>query len=314
MIRTVRGDIEPGQLGWCQCHEHLFLEKGKSCEINGALCMDDFESSMAELNAYAKAGGNAYVDAQPVGCGRMAEAMVKASDASGVHIIGSTGFHKTCFYEDDSFIFSANEFYLTELFISEIKEGMLSSRKDGEKRLDAKAGIIKVAVDKGGIYANKTYEKLFNAAVVAARETGAAVLAHFEPDTDAFELLKLLEKSGISARRLIACHLDRARYDAGYHQELAASGIYLEYDTINRLNYHDNNKEIKLISEMIAAGYTDHLLLSLDTTNKRLRSYGADMGLDYILADFSAQLENAGIGKEILQQIMIRNAANAIGI
>ncbi len=314
MIRTVRGDIAPEKLGWCQCHEHLFLEKGRSYEINSALCMDDIKRSVDELKAYAKAGGSTYVDAQPVGCGRMAEVMAGASEGSGVNIISSTGFHKTCFYDDESFIFSASEFYLTELFISEIKEGMLSSRRDGERRLDAKAGIIKVAVDKGGIYANKVYEKLFCAAVTAAKETGAAMLAHFEPDTDAFELLKLLEKGSIGAQRLIACHLDRARYDIGYHKELAESGIYLEYDTINRPNYHDNNKEIKLIVKMIAAGLKNRLLFSLDTTNKRLRSYGADMGLDYILTDFSTQLENAGVGKDVLEQIMIHNAANAISI
>ena len=313
-IRTVLGDIDADRLGWCQCHEHLFLEKGKSYEVSAALCMDDYDKSLQELMQYRQAGGCSYVDAQPVGAGRMAERMVKAAQASGVHIVGSTGFHKTGFYEEDSFIFSWNEEQLADLFLSELEEGMLSSVQDGEKRLAARAGIVKVAVDKGGVYGTATYEKLFRAALTAAKKSGMAVLAHFESETDAFELLKLMEEYALPPEGLIACHLDRARHDLGYHKELAQAGAFLEYDTINRLKYISNEKEIQLICGMLEAGFRSSLLFSLDTTNQRLRSYGADFGLDYILTTFSAMLAEAGVGEDTLHDIMTANAAKAIAV
>lgn len=310
-IRTVLGDIEPRKLGWCQCHEHIFLKKGKALEMSKALCMDDFEKSVQELMDYRNCGGVSLVDAQPTYSGRIAENLIEASLQTKVNIIASTGFHKHAFYYEDSPIFTMSEEKLTELFISEIADGML--RTDGD-RAKGCAGIIKVAVDRGGIGATKNYEKLFNAAIQASRETGAEILAHFEPDTDVFQLLRKMEQAHLPAGRLIACHLDRARIDEQYHKEVAKAGAFLEYDTINRLKYVSDENEIRLILKMLESGVEDRLLLSLDTTNERLRAYGGNMGLDYILTDFSMMLKNHGVREETLKKIMISNAAKALSI
>lgn len=313
IIRTVTGDIPSEQLGWFQTHEHLFLEKGKSFEVDPSLCMDSFSLSLQEILQYHRAGGCAFADAQPVGAGRMAECLKRASKESGVHIVGVTGFHKQCFYPEDSFLFSSTENALADLFETEVTDGMFSSDFSGRMRTDARAGLIKVAVEAGGVHMNAAYEKSFSAAAHAAKKTGAAVIAHFDKGADALKLVSYLQERGICPHRLIACHLDRARYDASYHKEVAAAGVWLEYDTVNRLKYHDNRQELDLIEEMVDAGYADRLLLSLDTTNKRLRSYGADMGLDYILKDFSVLLRERGLGGYI-QQMMVSNPAEAVEI
>lgn len=39
MIRTVCGDIAAENLGYCQCHEHLFIAKGISGEKIPSLSM-----------------------------------------------------------------------------------------------------------------------------------------------------------------------------------------------------------------------------------------------------------------------------------
>ena len=49
VIRTVSGDIMPEQLGWCQCHEHIFIADGPSRKTNEALYMDDYDKSLAEV-------------------------------------------------------------------------------------------------------------------------------------------------------------------------------------------------------------------------------------------------------------------------
>lgn len=309
MIRTVLGDIPHALLGHTQCHEHLFLEKGKSFEINPALCMDDVDKSNAELAAYCAAGGTALVDAQPVRCGRMEEALVNASSKTGVHIVAVTGFHRMLFYEEGGFPASWTEQRLADLFGSEVTKGM--TRKDGE-RIAARAGMVKAAIETGGVFADRTSEKMFGAVAQAASISGAPVLIHTEPNADILEMIEFFASAGIAPQRLIICHMDRTRYDMGYHREVLSSGANLCYDSINRLKYLSHEKEIALITAMIEAGFEKKLLLSLDTTNQRLRAYGADMGLDYILKDFITMLREHGVPKSAIVSMTISNAQNAL--
>lgn len=308
------GDIKSADAGVCQCHEHLFLEMGKSYQISGALFMDDLRKSTEEMKSYRQAGGGLVLDAQPVFAGRMAENLVAASKDSGVHVVASTGFHKTIFYEEDAYIFYKSEQDITDLFISEFESGMVSSQRDGQKTLPARAGAIKTAVDSGGIFKDKVYTKLFAAAANAAVKTGLPVICHIEQGEDAFAVVDFFMKRGVAPARLIICHLDRARYDIGYHKEAAKAGVYLEYDTINRLKYLSNRREIELIVQMLEAGFEDRLLLSLDTTNERLRAYGADMGLDYILKEFAPMLKAAGADRNQILKMQSKNAQSVLEI
>lgn len=305
LIRTVLGDIEGKDLGWCQCHEHLFVEKGPSYNVDPALCIDDIEASMKELEIYKAAGGAAYVDAQPYYAGRMGDKLYEAADRTGVNIIAATGFHKQMFYTEDAPMYRESEEKLADFFIKEITEGLYEESR-------ARAGVIKCAADKNGIKHSEGSERLFHAACIAAAETGAPLLVHYEKDGDAFEMLRLMERYGVAPEKLIACHLDRMRYDAGYHKELAAAGAWLDYDSVNRLKYLSHDEEIALIRDMAEAGYANKVMLALDTTAKRLSTYGADMGLDFILKEFRGMLNENGIDDATVLQMMVSNPANAL--
>ncbi len=304
MIRTVSGDILPEQLGWCQCHEHIFVADGPSRKTNEALYMDDYDKSLAEVLMYKKAGGCSFVDAQPHGCGRMANYLVRTSRQSEINIIACTGFHKTEFFEDADWLERQSEDALTRLYIKEVEAGM-------EEANGIKAGIIKCAAIKGTYRANSTYAKLFSAAVNAAKAVGAPVMVHFDADVDTLDLANYFAKNNIEPERLIFCHLDRACGDIACHKELAQAGVYLEYDTIHREKYHSDEYEALLIEAMVTDGYASKLLLGLDTTNQRLKNYGAAFGLDDILTRFS-QILSQRIGRQTVELIMINNPACAL--
>ncbi len=306
MIRTVTGDIEPSSLGWCQCHEHIFLADGPSRRINEALYMDDYQASLAEVLLYKNAGGKSFVDAQPHGCGRMADNLARVSRQTEINIIACTGFHKTEFFEDTDWLNGQTEDSLTGVYIREVEQGM-------DEAPASRAGIIKCAAIPGEHNANSTYAKMFSAAANAAAATGAPVMVHFDSGADALSVIKFFEENGVWPERLLLCHLDRARYDFEYHREVASSGAYLEYDTIRREKYHSDEDEAALIEYMAGAGYADSLLLGLDTTNQRLKSYGAEFGLDYILTGFRFVLEER-IGKDIADRIITDNPAKALSI
>jgi phosphotriesterase-related protein len=311
-IRTVLGDIDPETLGFTHCHEHIFIERDKSSEIDPSLLIDDYEKSLKELKRFRETGGNALVDAQPALAGRVAEWLLKASQDSGIHIIASTGFHKICFYYENSYLFSKTEQEITELYISEIKQGMLTSKQDGMQRSNARAGIIKTAVDSGGIFSDKLYEKLHQAAASAQLETGVPVMCHIDTGADAEEVVRFYTDAGVSAARIWIAHLDRADNDIGRHKAIASGGSYLEYDTIARPKYHDNQYECKLIMDMIAAGYENKLLLGLDSTRKRLESYGGKIGLPYLHEVFIPYLKSNGITEDEIRKLMYDNPKEAL--
>ena len=124
VIRTVTGDINTTELGWCQCHEHVFISDGPSRKINSVLFMDEYEKSLAEIIAYKNAGGLSFVDAQPFSCGRIIDKLYKASHDSGVNIISCTGFHKTEFFEDPEWLAKQSEQSLTDIYINEVTNGI----------------------------------------------------------------------------------------------------------------------------------------------------------------------------------------------
>ena len=303
IIRTLMGDIAPEALGWCQCHEHLFLEDGPSRKVSGSLYMDDYGKSLAELKLYKNAGGASLVDAQPYGCGRMAKELVRASEESGVNIISVTGFHKTEFMVEG--ILDKGGDALTRIYIDEVTKGM-----DG---LSARAGIVKCAAIQGEMDANADYAMLFEAAAHAAAETGAPVLVHMDTNADAMKLLSYYARFGIDPSRVIICHMDRACADVGVHEAVAEAGAYLEYDTIHRLKYKSDEDEIKLIAHMTERGFADKLLVGMDTTNERLKSYGAAFGLDFILETFRRMLAEH-IGQAVVDTITVANPAKALAM
>ena len=311
-VRTVAGDIAPEKLGFTQSHEHLFLAKGRSWEVNPALCIDDPERSLAELLSYREAGGRSLVDAQPVGCGRSARVLRALSEKSGVGIVASTGFHKAVFYPSDHWLFSMPEEELRALYIRELTVGMAEDCDNVRPAVwtDIRAGQVKAALDACGL--EGPYEKLFRAACGAAAETGAPLMIHVERGADAPALADFLEAEGLAPGRMIFCHLDRAEPDLEVHKRLAARGCFLEYDTIGRFKYHSDEREAEILLELAAAGHAGRILLSLDTTRARLRAYGGEPGLDYLIRVFLPLLRERG-GEELARRAMLENPPRALG-
>ncbi len=307
-IQTITGRISPDKLTFCHCHEHLMLRKGKSFDVNQALCIDDYDKTLRELSDFYSAGGSMVVDAQPVGCGRMEEELQALSRASGVHIIASTGFHKMLFYPENHWIFQYSCEELTALFLQELRTGMYTESDISApcRPIKAKAGIIKCAWDVCGL--NRQYEKLFRAALNAAKKTGAPLMIHIESGSDPLTLAEYLDKNQVPLGRVIFCHMDRVCHRLSIHKEVCSRGIYLEYDTIGRGKYHSDEQEADIFSELIHAGYENQLLFSLDTTRERLKAYNpSGVGLKYILHTFIPLLKTRGITDTQIKKISCIN-------
>jgi phosphotriesterase-related protein len=280
--------------------------------VNPALRIDDFEKTVEELRMYKELGGQSIVDAQPVGCGRMAEYLAESSRKTGVNIIASTGFHKLIFYAEDHWIKCLDEDELADIFIHELEKGMFvdGDYKVPEKAVLSKAGVIKTASDGEGI--TPEYKKLFKAAARASKSTGFSILSHTEMGKHALEQIELFAKEGVNPDCVIICHLDRDLSDTEYHRAVAETGVFMEYDTIGRFKYHSDMEEAKFIAKMVELGFEDRILLGLDTTRDRLKSYGGKIGLGYIKQEFIPLLLEVGITEGIIEKFTIKNPSEAL--
>lgn len=308
MIMTVTGAKAPDSLGFCQCHEHLMITKGVSYEHNPALCIDDLDKSMEEASEYLKAGGNTIIDAQPGGCNRDQRALFQISKQTGINIIASTGFHKLIFYPQEHWIFTSTVSELTRFFLHELQEGMYTHIDTGfhHEFTPIRAGIIKTALDREGL--TPRYRCLFTAAASAALKAGVPVMVHIEQGADPEALLDFLLAEGVPADRIMFCHMDRAVEPLPFYTRVLEKGIYLEFDTIGRFHYHGDEEEAVLIGQLADLGYGDRLLISLDTTRSRLKSYNPDgVGLTYILHTFLGILRDHGISEEQITNLTHTN-------
>ena len=297
-MQTVTGRVPLESLGHCQLHEHLFVSAGPATEKNPALLIDNPEHSALELAAYARAGGQCILDAQPGGAGRNAAVLRDISLRTGVAIITVTGYHADAFYRADDELLRADRWELTDRFLRELQEGC-------EEAPDVYPGAVKAALNREGCQGQ--VRERFLAAAKAAHEAGVPLIVHTEAGAGAVEAAELALADGMPGNRIIICHADRSAKPFERHEAIADAGVMLEYDTIHRLKYHDDASEIRLIRHMIERGYGGQLLFSLDTTRARLRSYGGDVGLDYILKEFAPALEQAGIPAETIRQITHKN-------
>lgn len=308
MIRTVCQDILPEEAGHAQCHEHIWLNRGASYKVNSALCMDSYEKSLRELKDYYRAGGRLIVDAQPTGCGRNAQMLARLSRESGVRIVATAGFHKKEFF-DNLLLFSWPEEDLAKLYTREITTGIVDSGQDSSL---CRAGILKAAAD-GDWQSDPIYRKFFEAVAQAAGRTSAPVMIHTEKGNDIPELIRWFGERGISPERLLICHLDRTHHDAGYHKAVLSAGCRLCYDSVHRLKYVSEAEELALLQAIKKAGFLGQIVLSLDTTAQRLRSYQAeDMGLDYLLDVWIPQLQKQGFTDGEIRQMCVTNAAELL--
>jgi phosphotriesterase-related protein len=313
-IQTVNGIITPQELGYCQSHEHLFIADGLSARLVPSLKLDNFDATCAELVLYHESGGMSVIDAQPVGCGRMADLQQKASARTGVNILASTGFHKLIFYPADHWIHSMDERALAELFMEELQQGMYihCDTSGPSSKITAKAGIIKTASDVDG--PSGEYRKLFEAAAEASNQTGATILSHTEMGKGALDQITLFTDCKVPVDSLVICHLDRVLTDEKYLMEVAASGVYLELDTIGRFKYHSDEDEARFIIKLLEHGYEDRILIGLDTTRERMKNYGGSLGLDYMFVSFLPLLKSYGITDTIIRKFTVSNPAKAFTI
>lgn len=305
-VTTVLGDVRPSLLGVTDAHDHLLL---RTPALPG-LALEDPERAAEEVLAAKKSGIGTIVEMTPIGCGRRPALLRAVSQATGVHVIAATGYHRDAHYPSGHWVENASVELLSERVVSDLERGMHPDDwLDPTLPLDeARAGAIKAGASYHRV--TRTEERRLVAAAIGSRLTGAAILVHSEIGTAAHDIIDLLEREGAAPERTILAHLDR-NLDPDLHAEVASRGVSLEYDTVGRIKYHADSDLLSLIESMVVAGYLDRILLGLDLGRRDyFRAYGGGPGLIYLMNSFVPRLRHR-IGEAATTAILVGNPARA---
>lgn len=309
--RTVLGDVDSATLGVTNAHEHVMIRGDLILVREPDFRLDDPARAVEELAGYRSFGGETVVDATPIGVGRDCDALIRISRESQVHIIASTGFHKTRYYLDTHWRFHYSAEQIAQLLIDEIEIGMEQNSYIGPlvRRSTARAGVIKVASDYQHI--NSATRVAFEAAASAHAKTGAPVLTHTETGTMAVAQLSLLQNLGVQPKHVVLSHMDR-NPDLAIHKEAAQAGAFLEYDGPGRVKYFPESTLLQLMRGMFDASLGGHILLGGDTARRSYwKAYGGGPGIAYIVEHFAGRMAREGFSQQEIDTVLIHNPARA---
>jgi len=312
-VRTVLGDIDPADLGVTYAHEHVVIDGGRPVELSPDFLLADVDLLAAELADAARFGLRAVVDAMPAAAGRNVAKLAELSRRSGVHVVAATGLHHDRYYGPSHWSARLTEVELADLFTADVVEGIDAHDHSGPlvRRTEHHAGIVKVAGSEGGPSDRDGH--IFAAAAETHRRTGVPILTHCEVGTGALEQVRLLERLGVPAERVVLSHVDKV-VDPGYHRELLATGATAEYDQAFRWGDRPNGT-LALLTAMIDADLGDRIVLGMDAARQGYyRAYGGTPGLRYLLADFSSTMAERGLGAEVQRRLFVDNPARVLSV
>jgi phosphotriesterase-related protein len=303
-VITVTGPRSIGTLGVVDAHDHLLID---SPGLPGQGFTDPSRSIEEVLDGRASGIGT-IVEMTPIGLGRDPAGLRAIAEATGVAIIGASGFHRDAHYPAGSWVHEATVETLADRIVADLRDGMHPADwVDPGLPLDvARAGAIKGGASYHRI--SRSERRRLEAIAGASAATGAAILVHSEIGTAAHEIVDLLESAGAHASRIALAHLDR-NPDWELHAEIAARGVTLEYDTIGRAKYHPDSTVLDLIAAVAAAGHLDRIILGLDLgTRDYLRAYEGGPGLRYLMTAFAPRLRRR-LGDDAAGRILVANPA-----
>ncbi len=308
-VRTVLGDVAPSDLGVCYAHEHVIIGPSFATHAHPEFLLDDLDRATIELRDFHAAGGRAMIDSMPCNAGRSVPKLAALSQQTGVHLVCPTGLHLAKYYAPGHWGGTYGEDALAALFLADIRDGIDAHDYNGPliRRTSHRAGLIKIAT--GPVFTARE-EKIFAAAAQAHRATGCPILTHTEQGELALEQIDRLARAGVALAHVCLSHTDR-KPDAGYHREILARGVRVEFDSAFRWKpaVGQPNPTLDLLLALLPE-FPDQIMLGMDAARPAYwRSHGGSPGLTFLLTEFSATLRASGVSAEALQRIFVSTPA-----
>ncbi len=313
VVRTVRGDIAPGELGITAPHEHLYCDQ-RLCRSDldfpgtyAKMVLLDVDTIVAELADFHTAGGRAIAEMTTSGWGRDVAVLKEISERADIHVVAISGF-----YVED-----CHPLYVADTSIEDLAELMVQELMGGADGTAIRTGLLKSGISRPVIEGPEL--KCARAIALAQKRTGVSITTHTSGSTR-FEIeggnigmqhLDLFEAEGVDPGRVIIGHTDE-NADLRQLVALAQRGAYVQFDVIGKIHWMLDETRVDLLCQMVDRGYQDHLMLSSDRCREMELKVGGGLGYDHVLRDFVPRLREAGFDDALLYRILVENPARAL--
>ncbi|RYM02862.1 phosphotriesterase-related protein [Sporolactobacillus sp. THM7-7] len=286
--------------GIVYAHEHIPIDlsevkNNEDCHLNSInLVIEEFK------DLYAKGVRN-IINMTNNGMGRDIPYVQKIEKETGINIVSSTGYYQDAFLPIEVFRLSVN--HLAEKMIREIEVGI--------KGTDVKAGVIgEIGTSKG--YWTKAEEKVFDAAVIAQKETGVPISTHTSIGTLGHEQVHYFQRKHADLSKIVIGHVDLSG-SSDYIIDMLKTGVNVEFDTIGKDNYMSEKLRTKMLKDIESAGYIDQVLMSMDITRKSHLKENGGKGYAYLLDTFVSLLRENGVSDRFIHNMLINNPHRIYG-
>jgi phosphotriesterase-related protein len=261
--------------------------------------------AVAEVQACVKAGVRTMVDAMPAGAGRDPERLSRVSVLTGMRIVATTGLHTEKYYVSQPSASVETPVQLAARFVADIVEGI--DRHDyrvGEiERTEVRAGVIKAASMTVDLTDHD--RRVFEAASIAHRETGAPILTHTEGGAGGMTQIAELIGHGVGAGQIALSHTDKIA-DSGYHRSMLETGVNLCYDQGLRAP----EVTFSLVMDMAEEGHAHQIVLGTDGARRSLWStLGGSPGLAALYGMARERLD-----AELFETVFVINPARWLSL
>jgi phosphotriesterase-related protein len=272
------------------------------------LFQSDAELAASEVDLFRRAGGSTIVEVSSIGLARDVHGLRRIAERTGVNIVAGTGYY----------VGSSHPTTLAGRTVKDVTDELVRDLREGLDGTTIRAGVIGEIGTSEPLY--ETEIVVLRAAARAQALTGAAMVVHPAPQhrsADAFGVwLDILEAEGATPARVVLSHLE-ARLGEHPHdfEVLARRGYMLALDTWGNTKHYESRHfsmpsdpdRIRLLTQLVAGGLTDHLVLAQDVCYRdALTAYGGP-GYGYILRSIVPRLIAAGVPDSALETMLIEN-------
>lgn len=262
LVNTVRGAIDPAQLGVTLMHEHVFVLSAEIMQNFPGPWGDEEKrvaDAIARLNQLKDRGVDSIVDLTVIGLGRYIPRIQRVAAETQINIVAATGVYT---YNDVPMYFHfqgpgtelGGPELMVDMFVKDIEEGIAGT--------GVKAAILKCATDRPGV--TPGVERVLRAVAQAHLRTGVPISTHTHAATErGLEQQRIFKEEGVDLTRVVIGHSGDTT-DIAYLEKLIANGSYIGMDRFGidvLLPFEDR---VNTVAKMCELGYADRMVLSQD--------------------------------------------------
>lgn len=335
-VQTVLGPISHTDLGITLMHEHLHnnlleaVHEGRHpftrdaasepVSANNAWALredpysnpdncklDDEDATCEELGLLLQAGGRTVVD-NTTGADRDPAGLQRIARRTGLNIVMGSGWCLA--HGHDNSWATTNPADAAETLIHEIQHGV--TLEDGTL---VRPGII----GEIGVGPNFTDSErvTLTAAAIAQTHTGIPLLIHLPGwQRRAHQVLDIVFENGVDPSSVVLCHMDPSGTDHTYQRDVAARGVWLEFDMIGMPYNFPGEGQSPAVHEtadavagLIADGLANQLLLSHDVFLKGMWTRNGGNGYGFVPTAFIPRLIDLGVDTATAASLLTHNPA-----